>query len=167
VAKTKPSILIVEDDVNIRETLSTILQQKGYAADTAKNAKEALQKTKTEFFNLALLDIKLPDMEGTKLLTTMHETLPKMVKIMITGYPSLENATEALNQGADAYIIKPVKPEKLLALIEEKLQKQRQAEEMTEEKVTEWIKTRARKLEAQDKNEALKDTTSNKTPSSK
>jgi len=93
------------------------------------------------------LDIKLPDMEGTKLLTTMHEDLPKMIKIMITGYPSLENAVEALNLGADAYIIKPVKPEKLLALMQEKLQKQSQAEKMTEENVVEWIKTRARKLE--------------------
>jgi len=145
--KDKPSILIVEDDPNIRETLNTILQQKGYNTDTAKNGQEAIQKSKAKFFNMALLDIKLPDMEGTKLLTTMHETLPKMMKIMITGYPSLENAVEALNQGADAYIIKPVKPEKLLALIKEKLEKQSQAENMTEEKVTEWIKTRARKLE--------------------
>jgi len=143
----KPSILIVEDDTNICETLSTILQQKGYNTDTAKNGKEAIQKSKAKFFNMALLDIKLPDMEGTKLLTTMHENTPKMTKIMITGYPSLENAVEALNQGADAYIIKPVRPEKLLALIEEKLEKQRQAEKVTEEKVTEWIKTRARKLE--------------------
>jgi len=147
VAKDKPSILIVEDDANIRETLNTILQQKGYNTDTAKNGKEAIQKSKSKFFNMALLDIKLPDMEGTKLLTTMHENTPKTVKIMITGYPSLENAVEALNKGADAYIIKPVQPQKLLALIEEKLEKQRQAEKMTEEKVTEWIKTRARKLE--------------------
>ncbi len=143
----KASILIVEDDTNIRETLNTILQQKGYNTDTAKNGQEAIQKSKAKFFNLALLDIKLPDMEGTKLLTTMHGSLPKMMKIMITGYPSLENAMEALNQGADAYIIKPVKPEKLLELIEEKLEKQRKAEKMTEGKVTEWIKTRARKLE--------------------
>jgi len=147
--KDKPSILIVEDDTNIRETLSTILQQKGYATDTAKNGQEAIRKSKAKFFNLALLDIKLPDMEGTKLLTTMHENLPKMMKIMITGYPSLENAVEAVNLGADAYIIKPIKPEKLLALIEEKLQDQSQAEKMTEDKVTEWIKTRARKLEHQ------------------
>ncbi len=143
----KASILIVEDDTNIRETISTILQQKGYNTDTAKTGQEAINKSKTKFFNLALLDIKLPDMEGTKLLTTMHNNIPKMMKIMITGYPSLENAIEALNQGADAYIIKPVKPEKLLTLIEEKLKKQSQAEKMTEEKVTEWIKTRARKLE--------------------
>ena len=145
--KNKPSVLVVEDDTNIRETLSTILQQEGYKTDTAKNGQEAIEKSKTKFFNLALLDIKLPDMEGTKLLTTMHKNLPKMVKIMITGYPSLENAVEALNQGADAYIIKPVKLDKLLALIAEKLEEQRQAEKMTDEKVTEWIKTRARKIE--------------------
>jgi DNA-binding NtrC family response regulator len=137
----------VEDDANIRETLSIILQQKGYKTDTAKNGQEAIQKSKAKFFNLALLDIKLPDMEGTKLLTTLHQDLPKMMKIMITGYPSLENAVEALNQGADAYIIKPVKPDKLLELIEEKLKKQSQSEKMTENKVVDWIKTRARKIE--------------------
>jgi DNA-binding response OmpR family regulator len=69
---------------------------------------------------------------------------------MVTGYPSLENAVEALNLGADAYVIKPVKPEKLLALIEEKLEKQSQAEKMTEGKVTEWIETRVRKIELED-----------------
>jgi len=137
----------VEDDTNTCETFSTIVQQKGYKTDTAKNGREAIQKSKAKFFNLALLDIKLPDMEGTKLLTAMHENLPKMIKIMITGYPSLENAVESLNLGADAYIIKPVKPKKLLELIEEKLEEQSQAEKMTEENVTEWIKTRARKLE--------------------
>ena len=145
--KNKVRILIVEDDANIRETLSTILQQNGYNTDTAENGREAVQKAKTKFFNLVLLDIKLPDMEGTKLLTTMHENLPKMMKIMVTGYPSLENAIEALNLGADAYLIKPVKPEKLLALVEEKLEKQRTANNMTEEKVTKWIETRARKIE--------------------
>ena len=145
--KEKPSILIVEDDTNIRETLSNILQQEGYNTETAKNGQEAIQKSKAKFFNLALLDVKLPDMEGTKLLTTMHENMPKMVKIMVTGYPSLENAVESLNLGADAYIIKPVKPDKLLALVEEKLEKQQTADKMVEGKVTEWIKTRARKIE--------------------
>ena len=147
--KAKPRILIVEDDDNIRETLSRILEQEGYEVDAAKNGQEAIQKSKAKFFNLALLDIKLPDVECTKLLTAINETLPKMIKIMLTGYPALENAVEALNQGADAYIIKPVKPEKLLALIKEKLEKQSQAEKMTEDKVTDWIKTRARKLEDQ------------------
>ena len=143
----KKSILIVEDDKAIIKSLKDILQSEGYSVDIAENGREAIQKSKEKFFNMALLDIKLPDMEGTKLLTLMHEDLPKMVKIMVTGYPSLENAVEALNLGADAYVIKPIKPEKLLALIKEKLEKQREAEKMTEGKVTKWIKTRARKLE--------------------
>ena len=145
--KHKPRILIVEDDENIRETIKNILEQSGYDTDVAKTGQEAERKTQTKFYNLALLDIKLPDMEGTKLLAKVHDTTPKMVKIMVTGYPSLENAMEALNQGADAYVTKPVKPAKLLALIEEKLEKQSKDEQMTESKVTDWIKTRARQLE--------------------
>ena len=151
----KPSILIVEDDASIRTTLGAILQHKGYNTDTAETGQEAIQKSKTKFFNLVLLDIRLPDIEGTKLLTLLHEDLPKMVKIMVTGYPSLENAAEAVNKGANAYLIKPVNPEELLALIKEKLEEQSQTEKMTEEKVTEWIKTRARKLEDEDQKQLV------------
>jgi len=150
VTESKTRILIVEDDENIRKTMKNILQQRGYETDTAKTGQEAEQKAKAKFYNLALLDIKLPDMEGTQLLAKLHENTPKMVKIMVTGYPSLENAMEALNQGANAYVTKPVKPAKLLALIKEKLEEQSQAEKMTENKVTDWIKTRARKLEDND-----------------
>ena len=145
--ENKSSILIVEDDANISESLSKILQQEGYDSDVAVNGEEAIQKSRNKFYDLALLDIKLPDMEGTQLLAKLHETTPKMVKIMVTGYPSIENSIEALNQGADAYVTKPVKPAKLLALIKEKLEEQRQAENVTEGKVTDWIKARARKLE--------------------
>jgi len=143
----KANILIVDDNESILETLSAILEEKGYRTDTAKNGREAIEKSKTNFYNLALLDIRLPDIEGTKLLTKMKEARPKMVKIMITGYASLENAVEALNLGADAYVMKPVDPENLLKVINEKLKAQREAEKMNEEKVTEWIETRARKLE--------------------
>ena len=146
----KKSILIVEDDKAIIKSLKNILQSEGYSVDTAENGQEAIQKSKEKFFNMVLLDIKLPDMEGTKLLTLMHEALPKMMKIMVTGYPSLENAVEALNLGADAYVMKPIKPEKLLALIEEKLEEQSQAEKMTEGKVTKWIENRVRKIESED-----------------
>ncbi len=148
--ESKPRILIVEDDENIRETMKNILEQNGYKTDTAKTGREGEHKAKKKFYNLALLDIKLPDMEGTQLLVKLQEKTPKMVKIMVTGYPSLENAMEALNQGADAYVTKPVKPAKLLDLIKEKLEEQRQAEKMTENKVTDWIKTRARQLEPEE-----------------
>ena len=142
----KKSILVVEDDKAILKGLKEILQSEDYSVDTAETGQEALQKSQKKFFNLALLDIKLPDVEGTELLKIMHKNQPEMMKIMVTGYPSLENAAIALNRGANAYIIKPVKPEKLLDLIEGKLDEQSEAEKMTEEKVTEWIKTRARKI---------------------
>jgi len=143
----KASILIVDDNEGILETLSAILEEKGYRTDTAKTGMEAIEKSKTNFYNVALLDIRLPDIEGTKLLTKIEETTPRMVKIMITGYASLENAMEALNLGADAYIMKPVEPENLLKVINEKLKEQRGAEKMSQEKVAKWIETRARKLE--------------------
>jgi len=142
----KANVLIVDDNESILETLSAILEAKGYRTDIAKTGREAIEKSKTNFYNLALLDIRLPDIEGTKLLTKIEETSPRMVKIMITGYASLENAVEALNLGADAYIMKPVDPENLLKVINEKLKEQREAEKMSQEKVTEWIETRARKL---------------------
>ena len=92
-------------------------------------------------------------MEGTKLLTAMQKTFPEMIKIMVTGYPSLQNAVEALNYGADAYIMKPVNPEELLRVIREKLEKQREAKKITEEKIAEWVKTRIMQLEQIDKNQ--------------
>jgi DNA-binding NtrC family response regulator len=143
----KANILIVDDQEGILETLSAILEEKGYRTDTAKTGEEAIEKSKTNFYNVALLDIKLPDIEGTKLLTKIEDTSPRMVKIMITGYASLENAMEALNLGADAYIMKPVDPENLLNIINEKLKAQKEAEKMSQEKVAKWIETRAHKLE--------------------
>jgi len=145
--KEKKSILIVDDDKAILKSLKGILKSEGYSVDTAENGRGAIEKSEIQFFNLALLDIKLPDMEGTKLLTKMHRTTPRMMKIMVTGHASLENAVESLNLGADAYIMKPVNPENLLKAVEEKLEEQEEAEMMTEEKVTEWIETRVKKLE--------------------
>ncbi len=145
----KKSILIVDDDKAILKSLKAILQLEGYSVDTAETGSEAIEKSKARFYNLALLDIKLPDMEGTELLTKMQRTIPRMMKIMVTGHANLENAVKALNLGADAYIVKPVNPQKLLKVVEEKLEEQEEAEKMTQEKVTEWIKTRVRKLEKQ------------------
>jgi DNA-binding response OmpR family regulator len=139
-------ILIVDDDEAILESLKAILELKGYKIDTAKTGQEAIEKSKANFYNLALLDIKLPDMEGTDLLVKMHGSEPKMMKVMLTGFPSLENAVRALNLGADAYLMKPINPKELLKVIEEKLREQWEAEVMGEEKVRDWIETRLRKL---------------------
>ena len=122
--KMSRRILIVDDDRAILQTLKAILQSEGYSVDTAETGTEAIEKSRARWYNLALLDIRLPDMEGTKLLTNMFLGTPRMRTIMITGYPSLESAIESLNSGADGYMVKPLDPENLLKIIEDKLQDQ-------------------------------------------
>jgi len=146
-APEHPRILIVDDDETIRESLSTVLKEKGYLIETAENGREAIGKSEKDAYNLVLIDIRLPDMDGVQLLTAMKETTPKMVKIIITGYPSLQNAIEAVNKGADGYIVKPIKMDALLTMIKEHLKKQQEARKYTEEKVAEFIETRAKELD--------------------
>jgi DNA-binding NtrC family response regulator len=141
-------ILIVDDDETIHKSITTVLEEKGYLADTAENGRVAIRKSDKEVYNLALIDIRLPDMDGVQLLTMLKETAPKMVKIIITGYPSLQNAVEAVNKGADGYIVKPIKMAELLTMIEEHLKKQQEAGKYTEQKVVEFIETRAKELES-------------------
>jgi len=158
--QTKPHILIVDDDECICKTLSAILQSGGYQTACATTAREAVEKTKTQFFNLALLDIKLPDMEGTKLLAQLQETTPETIKIMITGYPSLKNAVEALNFGADSYTMKPIDPAELLKTIKNKLDAQQQAEKITKEKLAKWVQSQARRTQSSNFQEFLEETAS-------
>jgi len=141
-------ILVVDDDESIRKILATILEGEGYIVDTAENGKVAIEKSTARFYNLALIDIQLPDVQGTKLLTMMKENTPKMVKIIVTGYPTLQNTVEAVNKGADAYILKPFNVENVLHTIKEHLKKQREAKQYSQEKVAEFIETRAKELEA-------------------
>jgi DNA-binding NtrC family response regulator len=144
--KNGKSILVVDDDQVILQSLKEVLRREGYDVGTADTGREAIEKSKANFYNLILLDIKLPDMEGTRLLTKIQKTMPKTMKIMITGYPELDNAIQSLNFGANAYILKPIDPKKLLRVIKEKLSEQEEAEKMSQDKVRKWIETRVMKL---------------------
>jgi two-component system response regulator ResD len=74
-------ILVVDDDRGIRESLEAVLKEEGYEVDLAENGQQAIQKSKANYYNLALVDLRLPDMDGLKLLTDMMETVPKVVMI--------------------------------------------------------------------------------------
>ena len=139
-------ILVVDDDENIRKSILAILRDEGYVVDLATNGREAIRKTETSTYNVVLLDIRLPDMDGVELLTKMHETVPRTRKIMVTGFPSQENAIAALNQQADAYLVKPVVIEELLETISSQLSLQRQEMAFSEQKVAEFIETRVKAL---------------------
>ena len=119
--KAAKTILIVDDDKSILRTFTRILQKNGYEIDSAETGKEAIEKADSRHYDLALMDIRLPDIDGTDLLAKIKEQLRNTIKIMITGFPSLESGVKALDEGADAYLVKPVKPEELLMLIQEKL----------------------------------------------
>jgi DNA-binding NtrC family response regulator len=127
------NILVVDDDSNVRKTLSLILSKEGYSVETAENGKRATKISEKSRFDIALIDIKLPDMEGTELLHTLKQNQPHMIKIIITGFPTLENAMETVNEGADGYILKPFDTEKLLEMIRKHLKRE------TTEHISNWM----------------------------
>ena len=142
-------ILVVDDDENIRKVVVAILEDEGYIVESVGTAKKAIEITRKKFFNVALIDIRLPDIEGTELLGKMKETTPRMRKIIITGYPTLHNAIEAVNKRADAYIMKPFDVDKVLATIKDQLRKQEEEKRYSQEKVAEFIETKVRALETE------------------
>jgi len=151
-------ILVIDDDESVRKTIAKSLEKAGYRVDTVENGAEAIEKSQATRYNLALIDIRLPDMEGTKLLAAMRDTTPKMVKIILTGYPAMENAIEAVNKGADSYITKPVKIDDLLKLVKMQLAKQQEEMKYSEDRVAAYVGTRFRELEAKEKQSSPKGT---------
>ena len=139
-------ILIVDDDDTIRSTMKAILEDEGYEVDLAASGKEGIKKSKETDYNIALLDIRLPDMEGVELLKLMKPAIPRTRTIMVTGYPSTQNAIEALNKNADAYLIKPVDIEKLLNTIKDQLKLQEEEKNFSEQKVAEFIESRVKEI---------------------
>jgi two-component system chemotaxis response regulator CheB len=122
--KQQKRILIIDDDDSIRIAIGSILRINGYMVDTAETGRQGIEKSTLSHYNLGLIDRRLPDMEGTRLLTELRSAAPGMVKIMMTGYPSPENRTEAFDKYADGYIVKPVKIEDLLKTVKERLAEQ-------------------------------------------
>ena len=139
-------ILVVDDDESIRSTVKAILEEEGYQVDLASTGQEAIQKTKENKYNVALLDIRLPDIEGVELLGLLKEGIPRIRKIMVTGYPSIQNSVAAVNKRADAYLIKPVDPDNLLAVVEEQIKLQKEEENFSELKVTAFIENRMKDI---------------------
>jgi DNA-binding NtrC family response regulator len=138
----KKYILIVDDEKAILKGFRALLEMKEYRVVTAKDGREAVDKVSENFYNLAIIDIRLPDMDGTEVLREFRQINPEMKNIIITGYASLENAVESLNLGADGYLMKPVTPGKLLEIVSEKLREQEMENELHEELVKDLLETR-------------------------
>lgn len=109
--------LVIDDDPEVRKSLASILESVGYLVKSAENGKEAIRMCETTSFDFALIDIELPDIKGTELLRMLKQKQPKMIKIIITGHPSIENAARSLNEQADGYLMKPFNVPELLEMM--------------------------------------------------
>ena len=137
------NILIIDDDREIQSVLSSIITPEGYEVITAGTGKEALKKIGTHFIDLVLLDIKLPGMDGMKVLKEIKQRDKNLIVIMLTGCGDIKNAVQAMKMGAFNYITKPFENEEILVNINEALQNRDVSNEtlsVREKEVVRWIK---------------------------
>lgn len=128
--KSNPRILVVDDDANLRKTLSDILRLKGYEAAAAGTGAEGIAEAERAFVNAALIDLKLPDMSGIEVMEKIKANSPLTEAIILTGHASLDTAVEATNKGAFSYLLKPYEIDKLLRHIHHALDRQQTQQEI-------------------------------------
>ncbi|HYL93633.1 MAG TPA: sigma-54 dependent transcriptional regulator, partial [Alphaproteobacteria bacterium] len=123
------SILIIDDETAIRESLETLLEFEGYSVDSAPTGELGLAKLGDRPYDLVLLDFALPDRNGLEVLASIRERDPQLAVIMITAYGTVDNAVRAMQGGATNFIQKPWDNEKLLADVRAAVARRRAEEE--------------------------------------
>src|SRR5689334_19246145 len=123
------SILIIDDEAAIRESLQTLLELEGYDVEVATTGEEGLARWGENTFDLVLLDYALPDRNGIEILGDIRDRDPEFPVIMITAYGTVENAVRAMQSGAANFIQKPWDNEKLLADVRNTIARRRVEEE--------------------------------------
>ncbi|HHD11569.1 MAG TPA: sigma-54-dependent Fis family transcriptional regulator [Deltaproteobacteria bacterium] len=132
----KFKVLIVDDDSTLRELLSETIHGMGYMVDTAENGEDALNKLKREKYDLVVSDLKMPGMDGLKLLDHIKSLDSNILVIIITAYATLESAVKAIEKGAYDYIAKPFRLDEFVVVVRnacEKLRLLRQRDSLLEE----------------------------------
>lgn len=129
-------ILVVDDEENIREGLKTVLETEGYSVDTVKDGNEAIDKINTNVFDLVILDLKMPNLDGYEFLNIVSKTDPYLPIIILTGHGSLQEAVELTKRGAFDYFLKPPDIDRLLTSIVKALELRKQLLEKGKEKPT-------------------------------
>ena len=114
---TAGRLLIVDDELSVRDSLGKWFREEGYEVSTAEDANQALTLIAENPFDVALLDIKMHGTDGIELQRKMHEVIPGLLVIMMTGYASVETAVAALKNGAYDYVTKPLDPDEIAHLV--------------------------------------------------
>jgi len=115
--KRQVRLLICDDEPSVRESLSTWFRDEGYVVETSVSGRDALEKLAANSWDVYLIDIKMPGMDGLELQRRIKEADPTATIILMTAFGSVETAVEAMKQGAYHYIVKPVDPEDLERLV--------------------------------------------------
>jgi two-component system response regulator HydG len=114
----KTLILVVDDKFSDRETLKTILEDKGYRVTTAKDGTEAIEMVKSKHYDIIFLDVILPGIDGVETFERVKRIDPEVTVIMMTGYTAEDLVRKAVSEGAYTCIYKPFDMEKLVGLVE-------------------------------------------------
>lgn len=120
------TILVVDDENQLRLTLALILKQDGYNVETASNAEEALHCLEEASFDLMFLDLNMPGMHGIDLLVEIHRHYPKLPVLILTAHATMDSAIKAVRLGARDYLIKPIDPPLILARVAEIIAEEQQ-----------------------------------------
>jgi two-component system sensor histidine kinase/response regulator len=123
--ETKGRILVIDDELGIREGCRRALEPEGFAVETAATIREGQRKIQEDDFGLVLLDVMMPDGQGIDLLRPIHEKDPDTVCVIITGYATVELAVEAIKRGAYDFISKPFTSDLLLMTVNQGLERRR------------------------------------------
>ena len=111
-------VLVVDDDPQVCKTVGMILQEHGYHVQSYTQSRQALQAVRKGPFDIALIDIKMPDMNGLELVEKIKAEDPRVAPVVMTAYPDVQTAAETMRLGARDYITKPFREEQLLAAVE-------------------------------------------------
>jgi len=130
--KTKCSVLIVDDEKNIRLTLFHTLESLELEIETAMNGEEALSKMKEKLYNIILLDLKMPGMDGMEVLRQVRRIYPNIRVIIISAHGTVESAVEALKLGAVDFIEKPFVPKEIRELVSKVIDREKLNEQNAE-----------------------------------
>jgi len=119
-----PSILVIDDEINIAELQRVLLQKNGYEVTTVFTGKDALELLKQRYFDLVITDLNMPDMDGLKILQYIKELNPEIQIIILTGYGTIASAVEAIKLGASDYLTKPFAPKEFIIKVKFTLERQ-------------------------------------------
>ncbi len=120
--KRQRRILLVDDEANVRTVFSDILKKESYLVKEAKDGPEAIKAIDEETFDLALVDLRMPHMDGIEVLENIKKRKPEIPVIVYTGYGSITSAVEAMRKGAFDYLNKPFSPQQLKSNIKKALE---------------------------------------------